>query len=87
MGAPQIGVGLWRSQGCELQGALGSLGIPGVVVTGDPRGGGFGVLESLVVLGAVALEVPGVVSQVVPTDLEAVGGGEQVVKEQHVAVD
>lgn len=66
-----------------------------MVVTGDPRGGGFGILESLVVPGAVALEVPGVCvlgvpgvgSQVVPTDLEEVGGGEQVVTEQHITVD
>lgn len=52
LGAPQIGVGAWRFQGWEVQGALGSLEVPRVEA--------LGVLESLVVPGVVALEVPGV---------------------------
>lgn len=34
LGAPQIGVGVWRSQGCEVQGTLGSLEVPGVEALG-----------------------------------------------------
>lgn len=66
--------GFWESQGWW------SLGIPGVKALGFWSFWWSQAWRLWRFQGCV-LGVPGVESQVVPTDLEAVGGGEQVVTE------